>query len=519
MAKYTFELAAHWGSAAFTYWKPEEARKEWVYNWEDDHLTDLAWDIECLEEDGYLECCDEAGNRVFCIPFASMARIKKVCKESLDVKEGYVIACREKNKGWQSEAIELDSPPDINKIVLSTCNYIGRELIVSFELTYDGHLLELDYTGFSSDDYFSCYRIHDGKWEAVGNDLCYDSDDDDSDDDDLDDDSDDDEAFEIEGGSVSYQIKKDNTLTLTDIKIEEGVTEIVLPDVIDGKTVTELGKRLFCWYVGLTSVVIPKGVTEIGKYAFMGCSSLTAVKIPEGVTKIGSGAFFGCLGLTSVEIPASVIEIAGDAFSGCNHLTSFVVDGENPNYTAIDGLLCNKDCGTLIACPVGLASVAIPEGVTEIGSSAFEGCTGLTSVVIPESLTSIGRGAFSGCRIRWKDTNGVQYESAAKTVLIDATSTTGEFIIPNSVRFIYSDAFAGCTSLTSVVIPNSVTEIGDHAFKGCTGLTSVVIPSSVSEISESAFEGCTGVTSVTIPKGCKVKKGAFPETVKIIRAK
>lgn len=26
MAKYTFELAAHWGSAAFTYWKPEEAR-------------------------------------------------------------------------------------------------------------------------------------------------------------------------------------------------------------------------------------------------------------------------------------------------------------------------------------------------------------------------------------------------------------------------------------------------------------------------------------------------------------
>lgn len=47
----------------------------------------------------------------------------------------------------------------------------------------------------------------------------------------------------------------------------------------------------------------------------------------------------------------------------------------------------------------------------------------------------------------------------------------------------------------------------------------MVIPSSVSEISESAFEGSTGLTSVEIPKGCKVGKGAFPKTVKIIKAK
>ncbi|MBR3951275.1 MAG: leucine-rich repeat protein [Bacteroidaceae bacterium] len=31
--------------------------------------------------------------------------------------------------------------------------------------------------------------------------------------------------------------------------------------------------------------------------------------------------------------------------------------------------------------------VVIPDSVTEIGSSAFEGCTGLTSVVIPNSVT------------------------------------------------------------------------------------------------------------------------------------
>ena len=31
----------------------------------------------------------------------------------------------------------------------------------------------------------------------------------------------------------------------------------------------------------------------------------------------------------------------------------------------------------------------IPEGVTEIGWSAFVGCTSLTSIDIPESVTSI----------------------------------------------------------------------------------------------------------------------------------
>ena len=74
-----------------------------------------------------------------------------------------------------------------------------------------------------------------------------------------------------------------------------------------------------------------------------------------------------------------------------------------------------------------------------------------------------------------------------------------EIIIPDSVTAIGYGAFAGCTSLTSVVIPEGVTNLED-TFNGCTSLTSVNIPDSVTNL-KSTFYGCTSLTSVVIPEG------------------
>ena len=170
-----------------------------------------------------------------------------------------------------------------------------------------------------------------------------------------------------------------------------------------------------------------------------------------------------------VAIPEGVTKIGTNAFSGCANLTSVTIPA---GVTVIGGCAFWR-CANL-------TSVTIPAGVTGIGWRAFEGCANLTSVTIPKSVTEIGDWAFQGC-------TGLQ-------------SVT----IPEGVTEIGHSAFCDCTGLTSVTISEGVTGIGWRAFEGCTSLTSVTIPEGVTEIGAYAFSGCENLTSVTIPAGVKI---------------
>ena len=121
--------------------------------------------------------------------------------------------------------------------------------------------------------------------------------------------------------------------------------------------------------------------------------------------------------------------------------------------------------------------------VTSMSSGKYTGSVVISSAVtfnnVTYNVTSIGSDAFKGC-------SGL-------------TSIT----IPNSVTSIGNYAFKGCSGLTSVTIPNSVTSIGNNAFSGCSGLTSVTIGNSVTRIGDAAFFVCTGLTSITIPNSVK----------------
>ena len=295
---------------------------------------------------------------------------------------------------------------------------------------------------------------------------------------------------------------------LTSITIPDSVTSIGddafrycsgLTSVTIGNSVTSIGDYAFDGCSGLTSITIPDSVTSIGSAAFYNCSGLTSITIPDSVTSIGGSAFQDCSGLTSITIPDSVTSIGSTAFSGCSSLESITIPfvGASAGKTSSDtyqypfgyifgrssytggtrvtqkyhGSSTSSITSTTYYIPSSLRSVTVTGGNILYG--AFYNCSMLTSVTIGNGVTSIGSFAFEGCT--------------------GLTSIT----IPDSVTSIGSWAFSGCTGLTTVTIGDSVTSIGDYAFYDCDGLTSVIIPDSVTSIGDSAFSGCTGLTSVT----------------------
>ena len=82
-------------------------------------------------------------------------------------------------------------------------------------------------------------------------------------------------------------------------------------------------------------------------------------------------------------------------------------------------------------------------------------------------------------------------------------------VIGDSVTSIGSYAFAGCSSLTSVVIPDSVTSIGSSAFYDCTSLTSVSIGDSVTSIGDEAFRFCSKLVEVYNLSSLDITKGSY----------
>lgn len=146
--------------------------------------------------------------------------------------------------------------------------------------------------------------------------------------------------------------------------------------------------------------------------------------------------------------------------------------------------------------------------VTTIGNAAFRDSS-VTSVTIPASVTEIGSNAFAGCT----NLTSVNYigdwskltiqsgnpavQDAANAPLFDFA-----FIPPDNTAVIvtnykYNGAAADVT-IPSRYQGKPVTTIGHAAFFN-SAVTSVTIPDSVTSISDEAFINCPKLTNISIP--------------------
>lgn len=144
--------------------------------------------------------------------------------------------------------------------------------------------------------------------------------------------------------------------------------------------------------------------------------------------------------------------------------------------------------------------------VTTIGTDAFLGLT-ITSVTIPDSVTEIGSNAFAGCTnltsVNYAgDWSNLTIQSGNPAVQDAANEQLFDFEFTPDNTAVVVISYKGTAA--DVTIPSRykgkpVTVIDPVAFYNNSAVTSVTIPDSVTAIPDYAFGFCSQLTNISIP--------------------
>lgn len=182
---------------------------------------------------------------------------------------------------------------------------------------------------------------------------------------------------------------------------------------------------------------------------------------------------------TVFKIPEGVEEIGHSAFFRCIKLTEVII----PDSVTRIGESAFEECKNL-------KSVIIPKSVKRIEYSAFAYCDSLSFVSIPETVEYIGDFAFDDCLSMPSPIY------ACGCFLYMPRKFNGEYTIPQGIRIIKCGAFSDCTELTGVRIPNSVEIINSFAFSNCENLSKIILPPNV-KVEYCAFDNCPKLKKIT----------------------
>lgn len=146
-----------------------------------------------------------------------------------------------------------------------------------------------------------------------------------------------------------------------------------------------------------------------------------------------------------------------------------------------------------------LHSITLPEGITYIGSNAFNN-SGLEAITLPESLITIDQYAFSKTQLKeiTIPANVKSLESSAFQGSPLGSPLEKVIFAGNKIETIKNNTFQDCNSLQTVKFPESLKTIEYNAFLRCKALTEIVIPDAVTTIEKQVFSQCTSLTTATI---------------------
>ena len=361
-------------------------------------------------------------------------------------------------------------------------------------------------------------------------------------------------------------ITNDSPYSFTMTSENISYTAMFQKDIFDYNTSKDTILRVKPYAVDITNghdlydipseIIIPEYVKNINSYTFVGFD-ITSIKLSSNLEAIEDGTFFSCSKLKEIEIPNSVTSIGSFAFKGCSSLSNISM----PNSVKSIGESAFEDC-------LNLKETEIPNGVTYIGRNAFSNC-GIASITIPDSVTEIGSMALgaphlvevynlsnidiqisqysqtympyytlvvhtsldeksimvqdNGFVFAYYDNKGylVTYQGENENISLPSSFTyDGQIIesyeiyygafsnnsiienveVPTSVTGIYEQAFISCSNLKNVTfLGDGATFINARAFSYCKELKSINLPNSLTTIGENAFAKCDKLESITIP--------------------
>ncbi len=204
--------------------------------------------------------------------------------------------------------------------------------------------------------------------------------------------------------------------------------------------------------------------------------------------------------IRTITIGPDVEFVDAKAFYSCWALQNIEVDENNPNYCDVDGVLYNKDKTEILCYPCDhdeylrqkygyerelyrdevtpeyerdIQTYVVPSTVKKLGEMCFN-YANIRVIYLPEGLETIETLSVFKLHERvdqWGTTPSLSNIYTYKAADVADSHFTSEdalgeiyLSLPETLKFIGSDAFSYNQNLEYVYIPSSVTTIGHHAF-------------------------------------------------------
>ena len=349
-------------------------------------------------------------------------------------------------------------------------------------------------------------------------------------------------------GELEYSFNDDGTCSVIGIGSYEG-TDIVIPSVYNGYSVTRIEDKAFYDNTEITSVTAPS-VKSIGDLAFHYCISLESITFNQ-VEIIEDSAFYFCTELTDVNLGEHLEIVERYAFYSCVDIDVLTL----PNTTRELKEAAFKYCSNIVKLTLGEVlgtSKDESNNADLVASDAFAECNKIVEVYNYSKYDLYFGGTEAGGAgtyaikvhtskepsiLTWTEDGYVFATMNGVNLLVSQIGKETELVLPSSfngskyiinhfafvnrtslekidlgtgITVIGAYAFEFCANVKYIKIPEGVSQIGGLAFNECHLLKSIDLPSTLESIGEGAFQNCYDLKSIKIPSGVtEIQFGTF----------